>query len=85
MTRYLLVNYDIVIGEYEVSSQSVLDIGSRQRADVQVHKYFLDFWGMANDYTKGDYYFYFDKAVKIKRTRFITQGQRKVLSDLGIA
>lgn len=85
LTPFLLVKYNVIIGEYESSGHTVLHLKPRQKPEAQIHKYFLDFWGPADKgWIRCERYMYFDKAVKIRGYRYITKEQYDVLQEIGL-
>jgi hypothetical protein len=89
-TRFYLVKFTCVCGEYEFSSQTVLSLQPRQRIGAQIHNYFRDFYGERNlteDNRAEGSYLYNGGEVMVKRIgyREVTVEQHTVLNELGLA
>lgn len=95
-TRFYLVKFTCVCGEYEFGSQTVLILQPRQRIASQLHHYFQEFYGKENlveaTRSEGSKHWYLsylynggEVAVKQIGVYEISAEENSVLTGLGLA
>ena len=89
MNRIILVTYNCICGEYEFSGHCVLNLLPRQRADAQIHKYFMGFYSEGNleDADRLNNYSYNMGEVGVSDISWkeITPEQQETLRTVGLA
>jgi len=84
MTKYILIKYENIIGEYEINQHYVLPVDDRYKVEEKIHELFLEFWGEATEHDFLDRYEYGDKGIKITSYQEITDEENAFLNRLGI-
>lgn len=88
--KILLVQYDIIDGEYEFGSNTICTGTKRQQEENIIDKYFKEFYGKGNfskfDYEKARQYMYFNGSlgVKIRSWTIIDSRDKQILNEFGI-
>ena len=80
-TKYVLVNYNYMIGDIETLGQVLIEVGDSGLVEDAIHNYFIRFWGEdgIEKYERCRKYYSFDRGIKIDDWKLVPQGDGKIL------